>query len=251
MNHQLSSMDVLGMKYIPYGDRLMVCTSNGVDEVKNGKVSRLKIPEFYKTPVLCATPYKTKYVIFGTDGKGLCLYNLDNSSVTYYSKKHGLKSGLIFFVSADEKGYVWIGSNVGIEKIKFNEKLEIAEHYYFSDANGLNGLETNVNASFISGDDKYFGLIDGLYHFSASAINPPVDFELHFTNVELLNSSYSIAAYATDRYGFYKVALNPQLPHDKNSIKFRFSKVSKKYPESTEYKFIFGRPGERMVNVDG
>lgn len=238
LNNQLSSMDVLGLKYIPYGDRLLVCTSYGVDELRNGAISPLNLPEFYKTPVLCAASYKTKYVILGTDGKGLCIYNLDNASVKYYSKKHGLKSGLICFVDTDDMGYVWIGSNFGIEKIKFNEKLEIDEHYYFSDANGLNGLETNVNASFISGDGKYFGLIDGLYRYSPKAGDPPLDFALHFTNAELLNSSLSLSAFAKNTYGYYKVPLNPQLPHDQNSLRFSFSKVSKRYPESTEYKFI-------------
>jgi len=252
-NDKLSSRDVLGMKYIPYGDRMMVCTSNGVDEVKNGNVKKLNIPEFLKTPVLCAAPYNKKFVIFGTDGKGLCIYNLDDSSVKYYSKKHGLISGLICFVNTDDNGHVWIGSNYGIEKIKFNEKLEIEEHYYFSDVNGLNGLETNVNASFISGDSKYFGLIDGLYRYTSKKVNPPTDFDIHFTNVELLNSSCSLSVFSNETYGFYKVPLNPQLPFNQNSIRFCFSKVSKRYPESIEYKYMLAGYEKEwsLQNMDG
>jgi ligand-binding sensor domain-containing protein len=239
-NNELSQGYATNLKYIPYGNRLLVSTDNGVIEIKEGKVSELIIPKFNGANVLCSTLYNKKYLIMGSNGKGICIYNLDDSSIKYHSKKSGLVSGLIYFLNTDEDGYVWIGSDRGIEKIKFNRELEIEEYLYFSDANGLAGMETNLNASFISGNEKYFGLVDGLYRFVDHTIGEQSNFDLHFTNIELINSDYTLTKYSKDEKGFFKIPENPLLPHDQNSISFSFSKVSKRYPASAEYKFMLG-----------
>ncbi len=237
MNDQLSSPIVISAKYIPYGNRMLLFTKNGVDQYVDNKISRLRISRFDKTATYCATPYKVNSAIIGSEGRGICIYNFDTDSVRYFSKKEGLISGLIYFLNVDENGYVWIGSNKGIERVLFDEALNIKEYLLFGEANGLKEPETNFNASCFYGTEKYFGLIDGLYSYEHPK-SDSINFPLHFTNISLINAQEDISLYGERSDGFFGIVTNVTLPHYENSIQFSFSKVSKKHPRSAEYKFM-------------
>lgn len=236
-NNKLSSPVVITTKYIPYGDRMLFLTANGVDQFVNGSVSKLKIEKFDQTSMYCAVPYKKNMAIIGSEGKGICIYNFDTNVARYFSVNEGLASGLIYSLNVDDAGYVWIGSNRGIEKILFNKNLEILEYLHFAEANGLTELETNLNANYFSGDKKYFGLIDGLYGYARNEKDSIKNFALHLTGISLINSKHDLADFGNEGTGFFKIPTQLRLPWDENSIKFSFSKVSKKYPNSTEYRF--------------
>jgi signal transduction histidine kinase/ligand-binding sensor domain-containing protein len=236
-NHKLSSPVVITTKYIPYGDRMLFLTENGVDQFVKGAVSKLKIPTFEQTSIYCAVPYKSNMAIIGSEGRGICIYNFDTNVAKHFSVKEGLASGLIYFLNIDAAGYVWVGSNRGIEKILFNKNLEVQEYIHFSEANGLTELETNLNASYFSADRKYFGLIDGLYQYTGNEKDSTKDFALHLTDISLINSRNDVSTYGDKGNGFFKIPTHLRLPWDENSIKFSFSKVSKKHPNSTDYRF--------------
>jgi hypothetical protein len=175
--------------------------------------------------------------IIGSEGRGICIYNFDTHAARHFSVNEGLASGLIYFLNVDDDGYVWIGSNRGIEKILFNKNLDILEYLHFAEANGLMELETNLNASYFSDTKKYFGLIDGLYTYTRNEEDSIKNFDLHFTDISLVNARNDLAVYGDEGTGFFKIPTHLRLPWDENSIKFSFSKVSKKHPNSSEYRF--------------
>jgi len=236
-NKKLSSPVVITTKYIPYGDRMLFLTENGVDQFVNGSVSKLKIEKFDQISMYCAVPYKKNMAIIGSEGRGICIYNFDTDVARYFSVNEGLASGLIYSLNVDDAGYVWIGSNRGIEKILFNKNLDILEYLHFSEANGLTELETNLNANYFSGDKKYFGLVDGLYKYARNEKDSIKNFALHFTDISLINSTSNLSEFGDEGTGFFKIPTNLRLPWNENSIKFSFSKVSKKYPNSTDFRF--------------
>lgn len=232
----LSSDITFGVKPITYGRRVLVCTYNGLDQIEGEKVSRINLPEFDHASVYCADEFAGHYVVVGSADRGICICDLEGSARKCFSKKDGLLSGLIYFVTTDEQGYLWVGSDHGIERIKVNQDLEMEEHLYFSDANGLAEPEANLNAFLFSQGKKYFGLIDGLYRYEGAGGAAGNDFDVHFTRVELPGGG-DLEGYSEKLSGLFRVPDNPRLPHDLNAITFRFSKVSKRFPEAVEYKF--------------
>jgi signal transduction histidine kinase len=234
----LSSKWILAIKYIPYGNRIIVGTTMGVNQVFNGKTSVI-VTSFDSVACSSIAWYKEKYLIIGSAGKGICIYNLDNGSTKYYSKKNGLASNVIHFLNIDKEGLLWIGSDRGLERIGFDEHFELQEYLHFNEDHGLTGLESNV--SFFDSEDEYFGIVDGLYKFSEPDLEGLPEHQLHLTDVELIDSidsKISVSKYAGRITGFFHVPENPILPYDQNSIQFSFAKVFKKYPRATSYKYI-------------
>ncbi|NOS57148.1 MAG: hypothetical protein HOP37_12950, partial [Cyclobacteriaceae bacterium] len=236
-NDQLSSRLVLSIKNIPYGNRMLFLTKNGADQLVDGKLTKLKIPKFDQTTVYCATSYKKNFAVIGSAGRGICVYNFDKDSVIYISKKEGLVSGLIYFLNVDIDDYVWVGSNRGIERIRLDENMNIIEYLFFSEANGLVEPETNFNACYFYEDEKYFGLIDGLYSYRGSELDNARDFPLHFTIIILTHSRNDLSSFGKLSGDFFKIPAHLELPYNENSLQFSFAKISKRYPKSAEYRF--------------
>ena len=226
---------ILKVAYIPAYHRVLLATVNGISQMVNGRVSRLPTL-FDSTGCSALTPYKDKFAVMGSIGRGFALHNFETGVTRYYSKKDGLASDLIYFLKVDDKNHLWIGSDQGIERVGFDEHLDLQEYLHFTEEHGLEGQEASV--SFFEGDEKYFGTAHGLYHFSGFDHAGLWEHPLHFTNVQLVNTSASLTDYANDTEGFFHIPQHPVLPYNRNSIRFSFAKVFKKYPGAISYKFI-------------
>ncbi len=233
--NELSSKWVVCIKYVPYGDRIIVGTTKGMNQIYHGQTKRI-VTRFDSIATPSVACYKKKYLIIGSSGRGICIYNLDNGSTKYYSKKNGLASNLIHALNVDEENMLWIGSENGIERIGFDEDLGMQEYMHFSEDHGLTGLESTT--LYFNGEEKYFGMVDGVYKFSDLDNPKASEHPLHWTNVELVNSNAQLAEYAPKELGFFHIPENPKLPYNHNSVQFSFAKVFRKYPRATSYKFI-------------
>ncbi len=226
---------VLNIKRLPQWNRIMIGTTSGVSEIQDGKITKI-VPKFDSTAIYSMVLYKDKYLIIGSEGMGICIYNLENNSTKYYSKNNGLASDIIFFLIVDKENLLWIGSDKGIERIGFNKDFDLQEYLHFTQDHGLEGLESNIG--FFNNGKEYFGMVDGLYGFSEIDLDVLPEYPLHFTKVELVNAQFTLEMYAKGNSGLFHIPLYPKLPFDKNSVKFSFAKVSKKYPTTTSYKYL-------------
>ena len=138
----------------------------------------------------------------------------------------------------DDKNYLWIGTEKGINRVLLDKQLEIKENLHFNDDNGLSGVETNQNAFYLSPKEKYFGLVDGLYEFNHAMDENPRPFDLHLTDIEILYGEYPVREYSDSTFGFFRIPFNPQLPPDKNHLTFQFNRVDKRYSKSVKYKYL-------------
>jgi signal transduction histidine kinase len=153
--------------------------------------------------------------------------------------RQGLTSDFIYFVSPDKEDYLWVGSEKGITKVRLNSQNDIEENLHYDFDNGLTGVETNMNAFYLGdSDNKFFGLIDGLYQFNGLKHDGIKSFDLHLTDVQLSYGEYSIRDYSNKKTGFFKIPENPQLPPDRNHISFYFNRVDKHYPKSVKFKYF-------------
>jgi len=233
----LPSRMVLSLRYMPHNDLIYAGTDLGLSVIKDNMATTLSLKEIENTGVFSLSVFRKKYLLVGSGGAGVMVYNVENGAKKMFDTTIGLPSDFIYFVAPDLDDLIWIGTEKGISRMKLSENLEITELLHFGYDNGLAGVETNQNAYFLD-KDKYFGMIDGIYVYNDLRNAGWYSFPLHLTDVELFNGQYPIRDYGEPGDGFFKIPTNPGLPPDKNHITFRFNRVDKRYPKSVRYQYI-------------
>lgn len=229
---------VYSLRYFPRYKTLFACYESWIKSVKTetGELGRIDLPELTNSPVISTSIYQDSLLLLGSLGSGLMILNPQTHHRTMISTREGLTSNLIYFVAPDADGFVWIGTEQGISKVRFNRRFELVEQQNFSYENGLVGVETNQNAYYL-GAEKFFGLVDGLYQYVPRQYYHDQSFPLHFTGVEVLYGDVSARTYSDSVEGPFKVPSHLRLPFDKNHITFSFSRVDKSSPNSVRYQY--------------
>jgi signal transduction histidine kinase len=233
----LTSRNALSIRFVPFNNRVYVGTDNGVNVINNHVISSLYIKELENTSVHSISLFREKSLLIGSGGSGVVIYNLQTQSERVLDTSNGLPSDFIYFVGADREGLIWVGTEKGITKVKLNAEWQVEEMLHYGFDNGLAGVETNVNAYYL-GDEKYFGLIDGVYQYNDLRKEGFNSFPLHLTDVEIFNGQFASREFSKSQQGFFKVPVNLNLPSDKNHITFRFNRVDKRYPKSVQYQYF-------------
>jgi signal transduction histidine kinase/ligand-binding sensor domain-containing protein len=234
----LSSNTVIAAHYSTFHKKLFVGNEFGLSSIQNNLILPLTLSGLENTSVTSIQPYRDSLLIIGSSGAGVVIYNPRTNDQKILTTHLGLASDFIYFVAPDENNYVWIGTEKGITRIKLNAYHEIVENLHYDYDNGLSGVETNPNAFFLSGEQKYFGLIDGLYQFNNINRERTRSFDLHLTNIEILYGEYSVRDFADSLTGFFKIPHGLRLPPEKNHITFHFNRVDKRYPKSVKFKYF-------------
>jgi len=237
VEHGLNAKNITSIKYSPYYHKVFVGSDNGLNAIRDGKITSIPFPEFENTSILSINLYREKWLILGSGGAGVIIYNPDTQRKTYIDSRHGLPSDFIYFVAADGEDRIWLGTEKGISKIKLSDTFEIEENLHYGFDNGLSGLQTNQNAFYFD-KEKYFGLIDGVYHYNDLRDEGWHSFDSHMTGVEIFNGQYKSEDYADSLTGFFKIPSGLSLPSDKNHITFHFNRVDKRYPKSVRFQYI-------------
>jgi signal transduction histidine kinase len=226
------------LRYLGKYNTLFVGNELTIEAVKDGVVTTLPIPEIQNTSTLSMQSYQDSLLLVGTGGAGVVMYSPATHRRKMLTTREGLASDFVYFVTSDEKQYIWIGTEKGINRVKLDRKGDIAENLHYDNDNGLRGVETNQNAYFISPDAKYFGLVDGLYEYNDLDKHNMRSFDIHLTDVRLLYGEYSARDYSDSTYGFYQIPYQPVFPPDRNHLTFQFNRVDKRYSKSVRYKYI-------------
>ncbi len=235
--HGLKGQLIQSIRYYKRDKVLFVGTEFGLHQINNGKVRQLLIPELKNTSVFSINLYQDTLLLVGSSGAGVVIVDPVSGSVKKsFTTKDGLPSNLIYFVVADQNNHIWIGTEQGINRVRLNAALELTENLHYGYENGLTGVETNQNAYFL-GDEKYFGLIDGLYEYNSHQNVPDRSHDLHLTAVELFYGEYAAQEFSDSTSGFFKVPYRPVFSADKNHVTFYFNRVDKRNPQSVRYKY--------------
>lgn len=233
----LLSRNATAIKYFARTKSLYVGSEQGLNVIRDSRVSEIPLPELSNTSIISIQTCNDSLLMLGTTGAGIVLLNPVSGKHKTISARDGLLSNYIYFAAQDKSKDVWVGTEKGITRIKLNGQLDIIESVNFGNENGLTGLETNQNAFYL-GDDKFFGLIDGVYQYNDFSKTPFNTYDLHLTDVELFYGEFSSRAYADSSYSFFKIPYHPSMAPDKNHITFRFNRVEKRYPKSIKYKYF-------------
>lgn len=238
-NQNLKTKNIASLKFLPSRQALFIGTDFGLLERKaDGSMNNIRLPEFDNTTILSLNIYQDSLLLVGSGGAGFAVYDPKTKKTRVITPKDGLSSGFVFFVAADEKHQLWIGTVNGISRMRLTSKWEIAEHLHYGYENGLAGIESNQNAFYFDEKEKYFGLIDGLYQFNDFKGKNFKSFPTHLTGIEILFGQEPLEKFGEQQQGFFNIPAQLQLPHNANHITFHFNKVDKRNPQSIRYKYF-------------
>lgn len=233
----LNGRNVASVKYFPRNKTLYSGSEFGLNAIRNDSVTTVSLHEFSNTVIQSINIYKNSWLLIGSGGAGLMLFDPIARTRRIIDSSEGLPSDFINFAAVDKEDQLWIGTEKGITRIRLDQDLNIIENLSFGYDNGLAGVETNRNAFFL-GDEKYFGLVDGVYQYSNLRSKDGRSFDLHLTAMEIFYDQASGRQLSENVYGFFKIPIRPILPSNKNHITFRFNRVDKRYPKSVQFKYF-------------
>lgn len=216
---------------------LFAGTEIGMNTITDGTVEKVIFREFSNTAILSINPYRDSLLLIGSGGSGFIVYDPQLKTSRLITTHDGLTSDFIYFIASDKDDVIWVGTEKGINRIKLDKQLSIVENIHYDHENGLTGVETNQNAISVQGDQKFFGLIDGLYKFNEPDKTQVRSFDVHLTDVEVFYGETSSRAYAERVAGAFRIPDQPVFPHDKNHLTFSFNRVDKLNPKSVKFKY--------------
>ncbi len=164
--------------------------------------------------VLCIHQSRDGRIWVGTEGGGLHLMMEDERSFRNFSVKDGLPSNVVNAIEEDEKGILWISTNMGLSA--FNPYTKTFTNYDKND--GLQSNQFNRSASLTSrSGEMYFGGIYGVnaFHPREVTINGNLP-QVVFTDFKLFNQSVPVG-----RYG--RRAILPKPLNEEPTITLRYS----------------------------
>jgi len=172
--------------------------------------------------------FDNKFLILGTKGAGLVLY--DEDTVYNISEADGLTSNTISALEIDSL-CIWAGTNKGLNKIKINDiNNRDFEIQTFTTTKGLASNE--INSILLKDDLVYIATNSGLTFFnrtkaSPNRIPPPV----YFTKVRI-NDKDTIVMEEYD------------LKYDENNIIIGYRGLSYRNAGNVEYKYMLRGKGD-------
>lgn len=238
----LHTRNVTAIHYCDFNTTMYAGGDNGLYSIVNKQVRLVEIPELENTSILSINDYEQRWLLLGTGGAGVIIWDPVTGQKFIIDSRNGLSSDFVYFVVADTESNLWIGTEKGVSRLRLSDQMTIEKYLHFGVENGLTGLQTNQNAYYV-GEIKCFGLVDGVYQFNDIPEENLASFPLHVTGVELFNGQYHPFDYATGHEGLFRVPAGLTLPADKNYLTFHFNRVDKRYPQSVQFQ-------HRLVNFD-
>ena len=174
----------------------------------------------------------------GTAGRGL--YQSENIASPLKFKKwraeKSLTSDNIYQLIFDQEENLWLGSELGIDKLIF-EQNQFKNLQHFGKNEGFLGIETCHNAATLDGEGNlWFGTLNGLSKHKPGKtqvkLAPP---KMHFTEVSLMYKPIAETEYAHYAAGGDSLSAHTVFKHSHNNIGFGFRAVNLDYPTGMSY----------------
>ena len=196
-----------------YGGGVWVAGSRGLARFRDGRWERWTVKDGLKNNYV-------GYVVEAGDGSVWIGYREavgvsrlrfagHRLEITHFSRDNGLRSDQALFVGVDARGWVWVGTDNGVDVYDGEEW----RHYGAGD--GLIWPDCNGNAFYADPDGTvWIGTSRGLSHF----LRPETAIEDQPPPVVISGITAGREALALDAPA--------RLPHDQNSIEFRFAALT-------------------------
>lgn len=153
--------------------------------VNNGKLNSLNAQCIYRDAL--------GRIWAGTDGGGLSLYNPKDSSFIPVHENWNLPGDAVFSILGDDKGELWIGTNVGLMRLNISTDASDATYRLYTTSDGLQDNIFNRNAVCMTQEgEMFFGGHQGYnYFFPHEIIEQKLTSPVIITDIKIFNQSWT------------------------------------------------------------
>lgn len=132
---------------------------------------------------LCFLLDKSGRIWVGTEGSGLCLYNVQDDCFESVHQAYNLPGDMVGSMEEDNHGNLWLGTNQGLARLTITGE-EKGRVRTFTVADGLADNFFNQNASFYRNGTFYFGCSRGIVTFDSEMMKEKhSDISLRITDI--------------------------------------------------------------------
>jgi ligand-binding sensor domain-containing protein/serine phosphatase RsbU (regulator of sigma subunit) len=175
-----------------------------------------------------------KQIIIGSIDEGLFIFN--KNKFTNISKKNGLLSNSINVIQKSIDNNLWIGTDLGINKITLNPDCSLKSIKAYTDEDGLKSSAIEQNASIEQNGFIYFGTGEGLVSYNAKEdIVSDVKPKVLISELLLKYSKIDSTKVKIDSLSKLNLPINPVFNYKQNDITFKFKALS---TQTTNYQFL-------------
>ena len=217
-------------------NRLWYTTQNGhLGYLKGNRITHLGLV-LDQDISINSIVFQNNTIFLGTAGNGIWWSNDANFSV--FKKLKGTKtlsSENCYQLIFDDQGYLWTGSERGVDKIELSKDIEINDVFFFGRNDGFLGIETCLNA--VDKDNKghlWFGAIKGLteYQPTDTSRNPKKP-KLFLEDVKVAYKSIDTISLSVWSNSDKVLRLNP----NQRQVSFSFKSIDVDHPNGIEYRY--------------
>ena len=174
------------------------------------------------------------HIIIGSIDEGLFIFN--KNKFTNISKKNGLLSNSINVIQKSKDNNLWIGTDLGINKITLNSDFSLKNIKAYTDEDGLKSSAIEQNASIEQNGYLYFGTGEGLVSYNAKEdIVSDVKPKVLISELLLKYSKIDSSKVKFDSLSKLNLPINPVFNYKQNDITFKFKALS---TQTTNYQFL-------------
>jgi len=176
-------------------------------------------------------------VWIGTGGDGVAWF--DGTSFHAFTKADGLSSNNIYSMTFDRAGFLWVGTEKGLDKIELNAGTGIKSVRHYARAEGFNGIETIQNSVCVDHTGNlWFGTVNGTTEYNATEDQPNAQSPaIHITGIKLFFDRIEDTPYKDSLSPWYSIPKSLVLPYDKNELSFDFTGINLSNPEHVSYQW--------------
>lgn len=171
-------------------------------------------------------------IIVGSVDEGLFVF--DGSGFINLTKKDGLISNVVNAIYSSAKNEIWLGTDLGINKIIFKDN-NLASIKTYTDEDGLRSTEIEQNAIIENNGKVYFGTNAGLVAYNAKEdVNSLVKPKLIIDELVLKYGKIDSNTVKFDGLSKLGLPIHPVFSYKQSDLTFKFKALS---PQTMHYSY--------------
>lgn len=207
--------------------RLWFTTDSTVMKVEGNRISVYHL----KYPVNTISE-RQGTIYLGLESQGLATFNEKSAQFARYQINGQVDNRSVYSIAFDRQNHIWLASDSGL--LKVNQEKKIVTQY--TKADGLISTNFNVNAKYQSGNNLFFGTLDGLIYFNPEQIRDnTTKSRITITGMRIFDVPVEIDSSVLHKSITYTDRI--ELSHNQNSLTFEFALLDFIKPTKNTFRY--------------
>jgi PAS domain S-box-containing protein len=216
--------------------KVLFCTDISFSSYDGKKLSNYKIADAKGTKEVVDVWELNNGGYWLATNRGLTFLDRNFDKI-HYTNREGLSSDNLYMVCFFNNA-LWTGGDRGIDKIIFNDDMEITSIKHFDKEEGFIGIECNAGALLLERNKMWIGTIKGV-----AIYQPEFDLpnkkkpKIHLLNIKLNYETINWKGLFPNLDVKENIPQGLTLTYDKNNLLFEFIAIDFVNPEKLKYQF--------------